>query len=339
MQPHDTNEPTPDTREALIEHVPILLGRMDAAGAVKQTEGSLPHAGVIGGIVAGESNLLDILSAEDADLRGDVEKGRTHLELRAGSTETPAYFELRLVPDPHRGSGSYFSIHDITETRRLQHALLDCTDNEQMRVGQELHDTLGQQLTGLAYQAQALEDISPPHLQERFAALQENISHCLRQARDVSFHLSPHISDGDVSAAILRLCAHIRGTFGVACDYRPQLSQPLADDSTAFHLLRIAQEACTNAVRHASPTRIEIRLTTGAQKLLEIENDGADANVLSGPEAPGMGLPMMKFRARAVGGSLRLLPREPSGSVVRCRFENKLASPSASEDHSCPKCQ
>jgi len=341
MQSDSVVPPPAAVREALIENVPIVIGRMDAQGVVQETEGSIPNSAVLGGIDPGRTNLLEVFPEEADEIRAALDGGhaRIHVQAANGSGQA-AHFELRFEFDRRRGSGAYFLVHDVTETRRLQLALLDCTDREQMRVGQDLHDTIGQSLAGIAYQLQALQQHLPSDAIGRFWKLQENVAGCLSQTRNIAFTLSPQFAGEEVGGAFERLCAHMRETFETDCAFTAKLERRIAGSGLAFHLFRIAQEACTNAVRHASPKRIEIRLRTGVENILEIEDDGRGLSGNGTPGIPGTGIPMMKFRAQAMGGSLRLLPREAGGTVVRCRFENKYA-PDADphgNHQPCPTC-
>ncbi|MGH8048339.1 MAG: sensor histidine kinase, partial [Chthoniobacterales bacterium] len=180
----------------------------------------------------------------------------------------------------------------------------------------------------------------PPQLSGSISGIQQRISDCLRKVRDIAFTLSPHLAGEEIERAFTRLCTHICTTFNVKCEFESRLDRNVADDGVAFHLFRIAQEACTNAVRHASPDRIVVRLSTGAENVLEISDDGKGVTHDDKSDLPGMGISMMKFRARAIGGSLRVLPGKPSGTLVRCRFENKHApaveQPQATE--TCSTC-
>jgi two-component system CheB/CheR fusion protein len=267
--------------------------------------------------------LLELFAEDAADIRAALSGGQARLSIQTTDENGPAHFEVRVIFDRRHGGGAYFLVHDVTETRQLQIALLNCADREQMRIGQDLHDTLGQELTGAAYRLHALREAAPPELADGLDALQERISHCLKRSRDIAFTLSPHIGSEEIVGAFERLCVHVRETFGIECIFTSQLARPISDPGVAFNLFRIAQEACTNAVRHASPGRIEIHLVTGGENRLEIADDGVGIDDADISDFPGMGIPGMKFRAEAMGGSLRLSRRESSGTIVRCRFENK----------------
>jgi signal transduction histidine kinase len=321
-----TEQPPESVRERLIENVPILVGRTDANGAILEIEGSLPHVAALPGFDPGHATLSEIFPDVAPQIRAALDGGESRIETTVENGDESAYFELRLISDRRRGAGVYFLIHDVTDTRLLQLALLDCSDREQMRVGQDIHDTLGQELTGISYQLHALRKRLPPDLTDSITKLQARISGCLRQSRDIAFKLSPQIAGEDICNAFERLCKHLHESFGVECTFEHRLSNPITDAALAFHLFRIAQEASTNAMRHAEPRCIDIRLSTGESgNTLEISDNGQGIAPSIGTGCPGMGIPMMKFRTRAIGGSLQLLPRFPSGTLVRCRFDNTRA--------------
>jgi signal transduction histidine kinase len=334
------SEPPPPVREALIASVPILIGRVDERGIIQETEGSLPNIATLEALEPGRTSLAELFPDDADEIRDALSSGTTRIEAHTISDGNPEYFELKIVADRKRGSGSYFLVHDVTEARLLQIALLDCADREQIRIGQELHDTLGQELFGIAYHLHALSEQTPAPLSLKVSRIAEQVSSSLRRARDIAFTMSPHPSGEDIGRAFRRLCAHMHGTFDIECEFTSTLEKPITDNGVAFQLFRIAQEACTNAVRHASPSRIEILLTTGRENRLEISDDGKGLDPAE-PALPGMGMSMMKFRARAMGGSLRFLPRDPSGTIVRCRFENKCVPDGnlpADNTSSCPTC-
>ncbi|MGH8047748.1 MAG: histidine kinase, partial [Chthoniobacterales bacterium] len=143
-------------QEALIASVPILIGRADGQGVIQETEGTLPNEEALGNFSSRNASLLELFPEDADEIRSALAGGSARIDVSVGSEEAPAHFEVRVLPDRKHGSGAYFLVHDVTETRQLQLALLDCTDREQVRVGQDLHDTLGQELTGIAYNLHAL---------------------------------------------------------------------------------------------------------------------------------------------------------------------------------------
>jgi signal transduction histidine kinase len=208
----------PPVRETLIADVPILLGRADRDGVIQETEGTLPHVEALGDFEPLRGNLLELFPEDSEEIRDALNGGRARIDVQTGNGD-PAHFEMRVVADRKRGTGAYFLVHDVTETRQLELALLDCTDREQVRIGHELHDTLGQELTGIAYQLHALLERIPPQLSGNVSALQQRVSDCLRKARDIAFTLSPHLSGEEIDRAFTRLCAHIGSSFHVECHF------------------------------------------------------------------------------------------------------------------------
>jgi signal transduction histidine kinase len=319
--------------DSLIARIPVLIGNTDGHGVIQKVEGGL--AGTLPDLSAPQASLPALFPDEVAEIRNALHEGSLHIETRRGDEQTPSWFDVWIVAD-RDAPGAHFLVQDVTETRLLQLALLDCTDREQIRVGQELHDTLGPELLGIAYRLEALLGQAPPSLSRDLAVLRERVSAAMQHTRDLAFTLSPHGVGGRVETAFGRLCSHVEGSFAVRCSFHAQLEEPISDDSTAFHLFRIAQEACTNAIRHASPHHIEMRLVTGAENLLEIADDGGGLPPEDEAFFPGMGISMMKFRTRALGGTLKFSRREPAGTVVRCRFQNKPAPDAAPTCPSCP---
>jgi signal transduction histidine kinase len=130
-------------------------------------------------------------------------------------------------------------------------------------------------------------------------------------------------------ASIRELGRHVEEVYGVPCDF--QCRQPVfLGGSAAQHLYHIAQEALTNAAKHAQADRIDIELDAEADGLvLRITDDGrgidetmdVESSSASGPE--GMGLRVMEYRARAIGARLTIEPGTEGGTVVECSLPSE----------------
>ena len=107
--------------------------------------------------------------------------------------------------------------------------------------------------------------------------------------------------------------------FGIRCSALAESSLPIQGSATAIHLFRIAQEAVNNAVKHGGAKEITIRLQEdGGRLVLEIQDDGVGLPAKPDPQAAGMGLHIMDYRARSVGGTLRLGAAARGGTSVSC---------------------
>ena len=212
--------------------------------------------------------------------------------------------------------------NDVTERRALGSALVEAIAGEQRRIGQEVHDGLGQELTGLALSAQALvtratRDGLP--IVAELAQIAALATSCIRDARRIVQGLAP-ISDADGSLEeALAALARRTSVGGVAVTFRSRLQIPLPLNlESRSHLYRIAQEALQNALKHAAASAVAIDLYADRDAVrLAIDDDGRG---IPGGRALGLGMRTMRFRASAIGGRLAVGSRPGGGTSVVCEL-------------------
>jgi len=207
--------------------------------------------------------------------------------------------------------------------RHIEARFVKSGERERTRIGQDLHDGLAQLLIGVRLLLSALRDklslSGSPHSDDADSAV-ELVSRAITQTSELAHGLSPIPKRGRLSDALLQLGQQSEKLLGVRCDVAclctglPQTLSP----TTATHLYRITQEAITNAVKHGKATRIEINCSTNQGRIeLTVADNGigisADAN-----ERGGLGMHIMNYRARAVGGDISIAPRAGGGTIVRC---------------------
>jgi PAS domain S-box-containing protein len=215
-------------------------------------------------------------------------------------------------------------IHDITERKRLEEEILAVSTREQRRIGQDLHDGLGQQLTGMAFLLTALErKLEARQLAEaRDAKAVGLLAHgAIAQTRYLSRGLYPAaLETAGLAGALEDLGANAEMLFDASCTVLGGEAAPIADRVIGGHVYHIAQEAVTNAVRHGKATHVTIELgRADAHTILTVSDDGTG---IPEPleEGKGMGLHIMRYRARMIGGSLQVGRGTERGTVVRCTF-------------------
>lgn len=235
-------------------------------------------------------------------------------------------------------------VRDITERRRLEKELLKVTEQERRRIGQDLHDGLGQMLTGIGLLSQNLtRQLEKKNLDEAEDAseITELVKEADQYARDLARGLTPVDLDASgLSKALQRLVANAERLFDIECHYDEVGSPEIHNSTAATHLYRIAQEAVSNAVRHGKADTIKISLASGPEQIrLRIRDDGTgfpgedvegtDAE-RDDPESEGMGVRIMNYRARIIGGTLEISSNLGDGTVVTCtvpRTAPKAAEP------------
>lgn len=220
------------------------------------------------------------------------------------------------------------SVLDITERRRLERELLNIVERERRRTGLELHDSIGQQLTGIALMIEVLSGkLSDKSLETEVAyaeKIHERMVKAAEQTRNLARGLSPiDLDRHSLASAIRELAANAEQLFGISCSIDCDKTVSTKDASVAMNLYRIAQEAITNAVRHGKARNIKIGLTSAHGWLtLTVENDG-----LGFPGEPcddnGMGLRIMRHRAEVINGSIDIRKGAEEGTVVTCVISNR----------------
>ncbi|MDT7856359.1 PAS domain S-box protein [Rubrivirga sp. S365] len=218
---------------------------------------------------------------------------------------------------------------DVTEQRRLEDEVLTASAREQERMARELHDGLGQVLTGAAMQLQVLEtligrgDLDAAALAARAGRAHELVAGAHEQARAIARGLSPLAIEPDgLDAALARFAADAEAALGVDCTVEAEVHVVLGSAEEAGHLYRIVQEAVTNAVRHGRAGRVAVGLADagGGAVALTVRDDGAGIADEALEGGGGLGLRTMAYRARRVGGALDVRRLEGGGTAVRVRF-------------------
>ena len=215
-------------------------------------------------------------------------------------------------------------VNDITERKRLERGLIDVANREQQRIGSDLHDGLGQELTGIALMlrgvaAQLNKEKSSARLDvEDIIGL---VNHAIENTRSLARGLSPvSAQSGGLPAALGALAARASQRYGVRVEFRDEVIEPLELNETfATHLYRIAQEALTNVMRHSLASEVTICLEMIGDELhLRIDDNGRGFTQMPPDNAGGLGLKMMRYRAQTLGGDLVLEPSASGGASVRC---------------------
>ena len=236
-------------------------------------------------------------------------------------------------------------IRDISERKELQTHVLEIAAEEQRRIGQELHDGIGQELTGLSLIAGTLLSlITDVHELERdgqivrqinetgfnrirdiIEKLNQKLSEANRNVHQLSHGIMPVQIDAEaLRSALEELAASTHTPSKVRCRFDCPQPVMAANNTTATHLYRIAQEAVNNALKHSQASEICISLRQDHnQILLEIRDNGVGMpatknDVDVSRRTRGMGLQTMQYRAGMIGGTLQLEQNETGGTRVRC---------------------
>ena len=214
---------------------------------------------------------------------------------------------------------------DITERKHLEKTILEISAREQRRIGQDLHDGLGQHLTGIAFmskvQEQKLVEKGLPEAGDA-AKIVKLVNDAIHKTRELARGLLPVVSEAEgLMSALEQWAGEVEDLFGVSCRFECLTPVLIHDDTVATHLYHIAREAVNNAIKHGHARQIVIRLASDQhQGALTIQDDGYGIGNLT-PGNKGMGLHLMNYRARVDG---RVSRRSHSASdrrtMVTCLF-------------------
>lgn len=213
---------------------------------------------------------------------------------------------------------------DVTERKHLEKTILEISAREQRRIGQDLHDGLGQHLTGIAFMAKVQEQkLAEKHMPEAAdaAKIVRLVNDAISRARELSKGLAPVVFDAHGLMSALQLhAAEVEDLFGISCCFQCEPAVLIADGTVATHLYHIAQEATTNAIKHGRAENILVRLSeVDGRGMLVIRDDGEG---LSEPPRnhAGMGLQIMKYRADMIGAVMEIRGERMKGTTVSCKF-------------------
>ncbi len=206
--------------------------------------------------------------------------------------------------------------------RDLERRMLDLVEAEQRRIGQDLHDDVCSQLSGIECLCQALirDRLGMPgHVRRGLTRVARLLRVAMGDARQVARGLSTCVGvEHGLSAGLKHLAQRTRQTQGCRCVFRGRSAAGGPRGFQALHLFRIAQEAVSNALRHGRARQVVIELAVrGREVVLRVVDDGAGLaeGVAVGT---GMGLMTMEVRARTLGGRLEIKPGRSGGTEVRC---------------------
>lgn len=211
---------------------------------------------------------------------------------------------------------------EVKERLKLENRIIEASESEQLRIGQDLHDGLCQYLVATAFSAGLLQrKLEEDRVPEAAAASEivGMIDESITQARDLAKGLYPvPLEEEGLETALRDLASKTAKRTGIACQVHASSPPSQLEKDTAIHLYRISQEALNNSVKHSGATSVDIGIKIdGDQFELEISDDGF--GIGSGaPGSGGMGLHIMAYRARAIGATLEVTKGKAGGTTVRC---------------------
>lgn len=216
----------------------------------------------------------------------------------------------------------------MTRARALEQEIVQASEREQMRIGQDLHDGLCQSLAAIDCATACLKaDLAAKSLPEVKAAegIQEMLKQAVVEARNLARGIFPVQMDAQgLAAAIEELVENTNRLYRVCATCEVQSDLCVADPQVAMHLYRIAQEALSNAHRHSAATKIVLRLVTEDSRIhLTIEDDGCGMPPTA--NNGGMGLRTISYRAHVISATFELVRGSDGGTIVHCSIPQNNA--------------
>jgi len=211
---------------------------------------------------------------------------------------------------------------ETVERRRLDQEIAQVADRERRRLGHDLHDKLGQHLTGTALAAQVLKEKLAARCDPETGDA-ENLVRCLEEGIDFTRNLargffSPELKAEGLVVALQNLAETVSEQSGIKCVLSGDELIPIHDSTAANQLYRIAQEAVTNSVKHAVANHVDIQLAMdGSELYLSIVDDGV--GFPDRPRSEGLGLYLMRHAAGLSGGTFDIRRNGEKGTIVTCR--------------------
>ncbi|MGE5192769.1 MAG: PAS domain-containing protein [Deltaproteobacteria bacterium] len=238
------------------------------------------------------------------------------------------WFLMRVTPFPGDGPRRVVVAHEnITKRKVLEREVVEIASLEQRRIGQDLHDSVGQELTALNILAGSLaknlqtNPSSGPKLVERMV---QGLQRSQKELRAVMRGLLPVAVDTEgLMAALSDLAGRIQQEQKATCEFECPEPVSVANNLTATHLYLIAQEAVHNAVKHARPGNIRIMLKANHVLSLSVQDDGIGVPARLTENHGGLGLRIMRNRAAIIGATLTIEPAKPTGTLVTCALDRK----------------
>lgn len=240
------------------------------------------------------------------------------------------WFLMRVTPFPGDGPRRVVVAHeDITRRKMLEREVVEIASLEQRRIGQDLHDSVGQELTALNILAGTLSSSlqsNPSSATKVVQRMVEGLQRTQKELRAVMQGLLPVAVDAEgLMAALADLTDRIQKHGPMNCTFDCPEVVSVADNLTATHLYLIAQEAVHNAVKHARPSNIRILLKSNDCLEVSVQDDG-----IGMPDQPtendgGLGLRIMRNRASIIDAHLIVAPADPTGTLVTCTLKLRKA--------------
>jgi two-component system, NarL family, sensor histidine kinase UhpB len=230
-------------------------------------------------------------------------------------------------------AGIILTVRNVTAERAAERELLEAACRERHRLSSELHEGLGQDLTGISMLVQSLASAvkrGEPDAARMFDEVSSLVRRTISFTRDLASWFSPiEVSSGSLSLALERLAADASTRWGIEVFSHSQPAEIIVPEFTAEHLYRIVYEAIVNASRHSGCSYVGVELRRNPEGLTISVADDRDAAAAAAGAADGLAIPMINHRIRLLGGTLRLETPAGGGALLLIEIPAPARSGSA----------
>lgn len=241
-------------------------------------------------------------------------------------------FSLRIQPKSHDEVGRltmYFNtfMERLQSFSNLDNKIMDISEKERRKIGQDLHDDLCPHLIGIEVLTKVLQHkLEPenPDLSKAAKDIRKLIKDAISKTRGMSRGLCPiHLVEHGFEFSIKEMARNTEHVFGISCVFKCSCPVFFYNNSDATHLFYIIQEGVYNAIKHGKASRIIIDLSLADNKMvLQIIDDGCKISDVS--KAKGMGLKIMGFRAKKIGAEFDISPNPGKGTTITIKFNKEM---------------
>jgi len=280
-----------------------------------------------------QKTLYDIIAADKEDIKKRIsevvafgEKTHETKHLTKGGNIIPLEISARSFL--YKGRQTMISIgRDIRERHKLEQEILNISERERQRIGRDMHDDLGQMLTGIGMitrnLANQLKANGLPKA-EKVLEIANMIKEADEHARSLARGLVPvNVESNGLNNALEELTSRNSKIYDIDICYLNDQADEIKNSSSKVHLYRIAQEAINNAVKHGKATSIDVVFTADSDYLMLRIRDNGKGFSGSRSKSNGMGLRIMNFRTSLIGGSLEIDSEKGVGTEIICKVPQK----------------
>jgi two-component system CheB/CheR fusion protein len=208
--------------------------------------------------------------------------------------------------------------HTMAQRQQLEKELLEISEREKRRIGEDLHDMVCQELTATAlFLKSSGNNAADPKTARTLNEAAQIVNRNVGVARDLARGFQPvMIGSGGLTGALRSLCSQVKASKKMVCHLKLPRAIRISDQTLALTIFRIAQEAVTNAVKHSNATEITVCIEReGGSVRLVVEDNGKGFRIPK-KSGKGLGLHIMKYRASVHGGKLKIAPKRDGGTLV-----------------------